>query len=50
MVEAPQSSELTEVMRKGTLSEKKKALMTLIKIISNDENFPRLIMPVLTSL
>ena len=49
-VEAPQSTELVEVFRKGTLQEKKKALMTLIKIISNDENYPRLLMPVLTNL
>ena len=50
MVEAPQSTELVEVFRKGTLPEKKKALMTLIKIISNDENYPRLLMSVLTNL
>mmetsp|Transcript_19580 Transcript_19580/g.26466 ORF Transcript_19580/g.26466 Transcript_19580/m.26466 type:complete len:133 (+) Transcript_19580:21-419(+) len=50
LVEAPQSTELVEVFRKGTLQEKKKALMTLIKIISNDENYPRLLMPVLTNL
>ena len=49
-MEAPQSSELVEVFRKGTLAEKKKALMSLIKIISNDDNYPRLLMPVLTNL
>lgn len=50
MAEAPQSSELSETFRKGTLAEKKKALQTLIMIISNDENYPRLLMPVLTNL
>ena len=50
MVETPQASELTETFRKGTLADKKKALQTLIKIISNDENYPRLLMPVLTNL
>jgi coatomer subunit beta len=50
MVETPQSTELIDHFRKGTLAEKKKALQTLIKIISNDENYPRLLMPVLTNL
>ena len=50
MAEAPQSTELVDTFRKGTLAEKKKALQTLIMIISNDENYPRLLMPVLTNL
>ena len=50
MVEAPQSSDLVTTFQRGTLVEKKKALMTLIKIISNDENYPRLLMDVLTNL
>lgn len=50
MVESPQSSEFVDTFRKGTLVEKKKSLMQLIKIISNDENYPRLLMDVLTNL
>ena len=50
MVEAPQSSDLTTIFQKGTLEEKQSALKTLIKLISNDENYPRLLMPVLTNL
>lgn len=50
MVESPQSNELVTTFQRGTLAEKKKALMTLIKIISNDENYPRLLMDVLTNL
>ena len=50
MVEAPQSNDLVTTFQRGTLVEKKKALMTLIKIISNDENYPRLLMDVLTNL
>lgn len=48
--EVPQASELTTRFQKGTFEDKKKALMLLIKIISNDENYPRLLMPVLTNL
>ena len=47
IVEPPQSSELSQIFLKGSLEEKKKALKTLIKMISNDDNYPRLLMPVL---
>ena len=50
VMEAPQSTDLIARFQKGTFEEKKKALMLLIKIISNDENYPRLLMPVLTNL
>jgi vesicle coat complex subunit len=50
MVEAPQSSELITRFQKGNVDDKKRALQTLIKLISNDENYPRLLMPVLTNL
>jgi hypothetical protein len=50
MVEQPQASDLTTKFQKGTLEEKKSALKTLIKCISNDENYPRLLMGVLTNL
>lgn len=50
MVEQPDHKELIVTFQRGTLAEKKKALMTLIKIISNDENYPRLLMDVLTNL
>lgn len=50
IVEPPQSSEIQNQFVKGTLEEKKKALRTLIKMISNDDNYPRLLMPVLTNL
>ena len=41
---------MSAAFSKGTLEEKKKALKTLIKMISNDDNYPRLLMPVLTNL
>ena len=50
MVEPPQATELTTKFQKGTLEEKKTALKTLIRLISNDENYPRLLMQVLTNL
>ena len=50
IVEPPQSSEIQTSFVKGTLDEKKKSLRTLIKLISNDDNYPRLLMPVLTNL
>jgi coatomer subunit beta len=50
IVEPPQSSEIQQAFVKGSLEEKKKALKTLIKMISNDDNYPRLLMPVLTNL
>lgn len=50
IVEPPQSSEIQNAFVKGTLDEKKKSLKTLIKMISNDDNYPRLLMPVLTNL
>lgn len=50
MVEPPQASDLTTKFQKGTLEEKRTALKTLIRCISNDENYPRLLMGVLTNL
>lgn len=50
IAEPPQSSELQNAFVKGNLEEKKKALKTLLKMISNDDNYPRLLMPVLTNL
>jgi coatomer subunit beta len=50
VVEPPQSSEIQSTFAKGTLEEKKKALKTLIKLVSNDDNYPRLLMAVLTNL
>lgn len=49
-MEPPQSSEIQQAFVKGTLEEKKKNLRTLIKMVSNDDNYPRLIMVVLTNL
>ena len=50
MVEQPQSTDLITKFQKGSLDEKKAALATLIKCISNDENYPRLTMHVLTNM
>ena len=50
IVEPPQSSEIQNTFVKGSLEDKKKALKTLLKLISNDDNYPRLLMPVLTNL
>ena len=50
MSESPQASDLQSKFQKGTLDEKKQALKTLIRLISNDENYPRLLMQVLTNL
>jgi coatomer subunit beta len=50
IVEPPQSSDLITIFQKGTLEEKKENLKTLVKLINSDENYPRLIMPVLTNL
>ncbi len=50
ITEPPQSSEIQQAFVKGSLEDKKDGLKTLIKMISNDENYPRLIMPVLTNL
>eukprot|EP00347_Sterkiella_histriomuscorum_P009140 403342367 len=50
IVEPPQSSEIQNAFVKGTLDEKKKSLKLLIKMISNDDNYPRMLMPVLTNL
>ena len=47
IVEPPQSSEIQQIFLKGTLAEKKKALKILVKMIANDDNYPRLIMQVL---
>jgi len=46
----PQSSDIENSFRKGTIEEKKENLKLLIKMINSDENYPRLIMPVLTCL
>ena len=50
MAEQPQSNDLITKFQKGSLEEKKAALATLIKCISNDENYPRCIMQVLTNI
>lgn len=50
ILEPPQSSEIQTAFVKGNLEEKKKGLKTLIKLITNDDNYPRLLMPVLTNL
>jgi len=50
IIEPPQSSDITTVFQKGTLQEKKDNLKLLIKMITTDDNYPRLIMPVLTNL
>ena len=50
ITEPPQSSEIQAAFSKGTLEEKKDNLKLLIKMIITDENYPRLIMPVLTNL
>jgi len=50
LADPPQSSDLQNAFVKGSLEEKKKALKTLIKMVANDENYPRLLMPVLTNL
>jgi hypothetical protein len=48
--EPPQASEITGVFLKGSLEEKKENLKLLMKLIISDDNYPRLIMPVLTNL
>lgn len=50
IIEPPDSKELTTTFKKGTLEEKKESLKLLIKMINSDDNYPRLIMPVLTCL
>lgn len=50
IVEPPQSADIQQAFLKGTLEEKKDNLKLLIKMIISDENYPRLIMPVLTNL
>jgi hypothetical protein len=48
--EAPQSSDITQAFMKGSLEDKKDNLKLLVKMIIADDNYPRLIMPVLTNL
>lgn len=50
IIEPPQSTELITIFQKGTIVEKKDNLKLLIKMITTDDNYPRLIMPVLTNL
>jgi len=50
ITEPPQSSDIQNAFVKGSLEEKKENLKLLIKMISSDDNYPRLIMPVLTNL
>ena len=50
ITEPPQSADIQNVFVRGSLEEKKENLKLLIKMIASDENFPRLIMPVLTNL
>jgi coatomer subunit beta len=49
ITEPPLASDLTTSLQKGNIEEKKKAVRTLIKMISNDDNYPRLLMVVLTN-
>jgi vesicle coat complex subunit len=48
--EQPQPSDIQTDIVKGTIREKKRALKILIKMITNDQNFPRMPMVVLTNL
>jgi len=48
--EVPASSEIQNSFIKGTLPEKKANLKRLIRLVANDETYPRLLMPVLTNL
>ena len=48
--EPPQSSDITTIFMKGSVEEKKDQLKLLMKMIISDDNYPRLIMPVLTNL
>lgn len=50
ILDPPQSSDLVTSFQKGTIADKLESLKTLIKMINSDENYPRLIMPVLTNL
>ena len=50
ITEPPQASDITAAFQRAPLEEKKDNLKTLLKLIINDENYPRLIMPVLTNL
>lgn len=50
IVDPPQSSDIADAFAKGTLEEKKENLKMLIKMITTDDNYPRLIMKVLTNL
>jgi hypothetical protein len=50
ILEPPQSADIITSFQKGTLEEKKENLKLLIKMIITDDNYPRLIMPVLTNL
>ena len=48
--EPPQSSDITSIFIKGSNEDKKENLKLLMKMIITDDNYPRLIMPVLTNL
>ena len=50
ILEAPVKEDLEKVFLKGTIEEKKENLKLLVKMITSDDNYPRLIMPVLTNL
>jgi hypothetical protein len=50
ILEPPQSSEITQAFMKGSMEDKKENLKLLVKMIIADDNYPRLIMPVLTNL
>ena len=50
IVDAPSQQEIVTAFQKGTIADKLENLKTLVKLINSDENYPRLIMPVLTNL
>ena len=50
ILEPPNKDDLIAIFQKGTIEEKKENLKVLIKMITSDDNYPRLIMPVLTNL
>jgi coatomer subunit beta len=50
ITEAPQSSDIQAAFARGTLEEKKENLKLLIKMIITDDNYPRMIMSVLSNL
>ena len=50
ITEPPQSGDIQHAFAKGTLEDKKENLKLLIKMIITDDNYPRLIMSVLSNL